>query len=206
MTNPGSSVCILALGSYEQHGPHLPPVADLEIAFEFAKRLTESGWVLLPPIPYGFSGEHMGIMGIGVHPCTLFNYLLDVVESALARCCVVVLVNGHGGNREVVTLVARYVNSRLNRVAVIPITVWDFVRVRDHAGPSEASVYSVLTGSHVESICGEGSPRLLSFVPTHLLSQSGVVGCGDPLGVEDVEKGVEAAKAFIRSVLEYFPC
>ena len=166
----------------------------------------EPGWALLPPIPYGFSVEHIGIMGIGAHPCTLINYLLDVVESALNMCCAVVVVNGHGGNKEVVTLVARYVNSRLGRVAVIPITVWDFVRVGDHAGPGEASVYSTLTGRYVESTCGEGNPRLLSFIPAHLISRSGVIGCGDPLGVEDVERGVEAAKAFIKSVLGYSQC
>jgi len=31
-------VCIIPVGSFEQHGPHLPPTVDAEIAQHVAKR------------------------------------------------------------------------------------------------------------------------------------------------------------------------
>jgi len=161
-------------------------------------------WVILPPITYGYSHEHAGISSVTVHPCTFLNYLLDVIRSALRNCCAVVVVNGHGGNRELVMVAARLINSEMGSVSVIPITVWDFIRVKDHAGPSEASVYTTLTSINVDAECGEGDPRLMGFIPTNLLSRSGVVGCGEPLERDRVIRGVEEAKKFVATILKNY--
>ena len=52
-------VAILPIGSTEQHGPHLPTGTDHIIGWEIAKKVAENtGSMLLPMIPIGFSEDH----------------------------------------------------------------------------------------------------------------------------------------------------
>jgi creatinine amidohydrolase len=105
-------LALVPIGSCEQHGPHMTLDADLAIADGFARRLAaELGdhAVLCPAVPYGLSEHHMAFAGtLTLRADTLLAVVRDVVDS-LARWDVrrVLLVNGHGGNIDVLRLAAR---------------------------------------------------------------------------------------------------
>jgi len=96
-------ILAVALGSTEQHGPHLPLDTDTRIAVALTTRLATArdDVVVAPPFAYGSSGEHNGFPGtlsIGQHALELV--VVELVRSADDFDGGVVLVNGHGGNVE----------------------------------------------------------------------------------------------------------
>jgi creatinine amidohydrolase len=100
----GSSGCdtaILGIGSCEQHSSHLPVETDFffaqRVSREVAERLEA---VLLNPLPYSTSLEHLGFAGtVTLSPDTLRSTIWDIAESVLRwGIRYLVLLNGHGGN------------------------------------------------------------------------------------------------------------
>jgi creatinine amidohydrolase len=95
-------VAVLALGSVEQHGPHIALGRDcygaLQIAQEVA-RCTDS--VVVHPCWPGISEHHMGFCGtITLEVETLACIIRDVVYSLFRHGVTkAMLVNNHGGNR-----------------------------------------------------------------------------------------------------------
>jgi creatinine amidohydrolase len=96
-----SKAAVLPIGSFEQHGGHLPLVTDTVIASIIARRLAEAyGLVWLPPVTMSCSHEHEGFAGtVSITASTLIAVVEDV-RASLARAGIdrLVLVNGHGGN------------------------------------------------------------------------------------------------------------
>lgn len=116
-------LAIVPVGSTEQHGPHLSVATDSRIAEEFATRLAgELGneAVLCPLFPYGLSEHHERFSGtVSLSPTTYVEVFVDLVSSLSEQGFEkVIIVNGHGGNMEALTLVARRARSELGvRVA-----------------------------------------------------------------------------------------
>ncbi|MFZ4517265.1 MAG: mycofactocin biosynthesis peptidyl-dipeptidase MftE [Microthrixaceae bacterium] len=112
---PGGSVLVVPLGSCEQHGPHLPLDTDTRVAMACAAGLAEAEdrLVVAPAVTIGASGEHAGFPGtLSIGTAALVEVLVEIVRSALPPPGAelprpfrgVVIVNGHGGNVEAVTL------------------------------------------------------------------------------------------------------
>lgn len=106
------SVAVLPVGSIEQHGLHAPLGTDLFIAEGLAH--TAEGLehvLLLPSIPVGVAEYHRHFAGsLWVRPETLKQYVGEVVESlAYHGLTKFIIVNGHGGNREPLKEMARYI-------------------------------------------------------------------------------------------------
>ena len=98
----GYNKAILAVGSTEYHGEHLPYGTDTlvseHIAMEVAKR--SKGMLMLPPIPYGMSAHYSNFpIAISLSTETLMRVLREVFDSlrkhGLNR---LIIVNGHDGN------------------------------------------------------------------------------------------------------------
>ncbi|HZR83789.1 MAG TPA: creatininase family protein [Candidatus Binatia bacterium] len=96
------ATAVLALGSTEQHGPHLPLATDTWIATELARRLCRrvAGAIALPTLALGCASEHLGFPGtLSVAEPTLVAILADLAASlerhGVARLFV---FTAHGGN------------------------------------------------------------------------------------------------------------
>lgn len=102
-----SAALLLPLGSTEQHGPHLPIDTDtcivMAIADAAAGLLVADGIDVLvaPALAYGASGEHRGFAGtLSIGQGALESVVVELARSAGDDYALLVVVNGHGGNRE----------------------------------------------------------------------------------------------------------
>lgn len=108
-------VAVQPVGAVEQHGPHLPTGTDGMIANAFTKRLIERFQkenypaLFLPLMPYGKSNEHMRYPGtVTFSAKTYMKVLMDIGRScARAGFKKLVFLSTHGGNREVLDVMAR---------------------------------------------------------------------------------------------------
>jgi mycofactocin precursor peptide peptidase len=98
----GRYLLVVPLGSYEQHGPHLPLDTDTQIAEALAGRAAELPYaVVAPALAYGASGEHAGFPGtLSVGTKALETLLVELVRSARQGAAGVAFVSAHGGNAE----------------------------------------------------------------------------------------------------------
>jgi creatinine amidohydrolase len=97
-------IALLPVGSWEQHGGHLPLATDAIIAATIANRIASRyGLLELPPVTIACSHEHEGVPErpgtVSISAMTLAA-IVDDVYSSLARSGIhrLILVNAHGGN------------------------------------------------------------------------------------------------------------
>lgn len=108
------SLLVFPVGATEQHGPHLPVATDhfsVEyIAREAARAAAERIPVIVAPtLPFGSSHHHLpfgGTMSLSteVYYRTVFDLCESLVGGGFQR---IFILNGHGGNHELIQLVAR---------------------------------------------------------------------------------------------------
>ncbi len=156
-------VMLQPLGAIEQHGPHLPLVVDAAVSAgvlgKALERLpAEIPAYSLPPLYYGKSNEHRGFPGtICLSATTLMALLMEVGESIYqAGFRKFALVNAHGGQPQVLEIVARDLRDRHPDFMVFPLFVWraphiarELVAEREwelgiHAGDGETSLMLAL--------------------------------------------------------------
>ncbi|TQM10069.1 creatinine amidohydrolase [Pseudonocardia kunmingensis] len=108
------AIAVLPVGSQEQHSAHLPMGTDTLLAEAVVDaavaRLRDGGpeLVRLPALPFGHSPHHLFAAAVSLSPATLQAVLADVLDS-LVRSGFrrALLVNGHGGNDEIVRLAVK---------------------------------------------------------------------------------------------------
>ncbi|CUR46220.1 creatininase family protein [Alloalcanivorax xenomutans] len=212
LPDKANTVIVLPIGAIEQHGPHLPICTDTAIATEVSGKalaaLPESVPAFaLPPVWCGKSNEHIQFSGTVILKAdTLLRVLWDIGESVYRMGFrKLVLVNGHGGQPQVVEIVARDLRAEYPDFCLFPVFTWgvpnragEFLSEREkaegiHAGRAETSLMLALAPDHVHLdravgeypcphhhglLTPEGRFRFAWL--THDLSASGVVG--DPEG------------------------
>jgi creatinine amidohydrolase/Fe(II)-dependent formamide hydrolase-like protein len=225
---------VVPIGSVEQHGPHLPVFTDSciaeGIAHGAAGELGEAGpdvWIL-PTITYGRSGEHLGYPGtFSVSTETLLAVCRDLGRSAAASGFRrLVFVNAHGGNSDLLGVVARDIRAETD-LLVFPISLVRFA-VPDglepdasfsmHGGFAETSVMLALDESMVNmeraAVGGRSAQRLFDqpeaaiyqgILPatwlTRDLSVNGVIG--DPRGAS-LDTGKQIVDAWCRELARLY--
>jgi len=113
------ALVVLPVGAVEQHGDHLPVMTDSligEATLTMALEKLEGDpqvW-LIPPLSYGKSDEHLGIPGtISLSAATLSAVIMEIAESlAASGFRRLLLFNTHGGNADLLNVVARDVRIR----------------------------------------------------------------------------------------------
>lgn len=123
------AVAVVPTGSLEQHGPHLPVGTDSLLAEAVVREgveiANENGTpaVAFPAIWTGFSPHHVPLGAtVSLSKETLVALLDDVCSSLLEMGFDrVLLVNGHGGNRPAVSLVAGDIGTRQHEADVAEI-------------------------------------------------------------------------------------
>jgi len=98
----GFDKAVLAVGSTECHGDHLPFGTDTLVAEYLADAVAErvEGVLLLPPLPFGMSVHYaMFPVAISLSTETLMRVLREVFESLLSHGLLrLLIINGHDGN------------------------------------------------------------------------------------------------------------
>lgn len=128
-------VAVLPIGSFEQHGDHLPLSTDTVVACLIAERLVETyDLFLLPPITISCSHEHEGFPGTVSISAGILISVIDDIRASLARSGItkLVLINGHGGNY-VLANIAQQANVHGRHIVLYPGRD-DWHAARDHAG------------------------------------------------------------------------
>lgn len=147
-------VAVLPVGSFEQHGSHLPLATDTIVAGAIARSVAAAyDLLLLPPVTIGCSHEHAGWAGtVSIRSSTLAAIITDVAES-LRHSGVdqLVVVNAHGGNY-VLSNVTQEANTQSRRMALYPGRE-DWERARTQAG--------LASNSHDDMHAGEIETSLL---------------------------------------------
>ncbi len=119
------TVAVLPLGAIEQHGPHLPLSTDAVIAEEMATRALEKlpddmPALLMPTLAVGKSNEHLAYPGtLTLSAKTLMDQWFEVAEGVhRAGLAKILFVNAHGGQPQVMEIVARELRVRHGMLAV----------------------------------------------------------------------------------------
>lgn len=118
-------IAVLPLGAHEQHGPHLPFETDALIAEGLVERIIPQlpqnlPVTFLPVEPVGYSIEHMDVTGtktLGFGEAV--ERWLDTAENLHALGIrKFVMLNAHGGNSPLLTIVATEARVRFGMLAV----------------------------------------------------------------------------------------
>lgn len=204
-----NTMIIQPIGAIEQHGPHLPLIVDAAIATavvgQALRKLDATiPAYALPTLYYGKSNEHWQFPGtVTLTAQTLMAVLTEMAQSIYqAGFRKLVFINGHGGQPQVLEIVARDLRQQYPDLMVFPMFVWgaphnaaevvgeDEYERGIHAGDVETSVMlslmpeQVQMGKAVQEFPGDfGRESLLSLegkLPMAWmmsdLSLSGVVG------------------------------
>lgn len=155
------AIAVLPLGAHEQHGPHLPFETDTLIAAGIVEHLK----LALPPAlpvqflpvePVGYSVEHMDVAGTKTLSFDeAVHRWLGIAEQQHRRGIrKFVMLNAHGGNSPLMTIVATEARVRFDMLAVatswtrfgIPQTVVapEDKAIDIHGGDIETSVMLAL--------------------------------------------------------------
>lgn len=130
------TVAILPVAAVEQHGPHLPVGTDAMIAAGILSQAMplvpqDLPVLVLPTMAVGKSNEHQDFPGtLTLSAETLGRMLTEVGESVTrAGLRKLMLFNSHGGQPQVLDIVAQDLRARLG-MAVVVVNVW---RLMDRA-------------------------------------------------------------------------
>ena len=210
-------VAILPLGATEQHGHHLPLGVDIMLAEGLARLVAgETGTLLLPAVPFGYSWVWRDIPGtVSVQQHNVETIIKDVAHS-VSRYGIelLVLINGHEANSSSMKYAARELQDEL----AMPVIYFFYPGLTEvmaehcdsetwhgmvHVCEFETSLMLAMYPEHVQmenavpdypekpSLYGKSSVSLGD------LSQSGVYG--DPTKATK-EKGQLMLDAFVKTI------
>ncbi len=164
---PSRWIAVLPIAAVEQHGPHLPLGVDSFIAHAYLVRARE---LLSPELPatflpvqaIGYSNEHTAFAGtLSVSAETLLRTLGEIgVSVHRAGVRKLLIVNSHGGNAEVMSIIARDLRVRLGLLAVT--TSWHQLGYPERLFPEDEQLHGIHAGEIETSIMLASRPELVA--------------------------------------------
>jgi len=187
---PQRPTVLVPLGSFEQHGPHLPLDTDTALAVavahgaarELRQHLPGTNVLVAPPVVYAASGEHQSFPGtISIGNEVLRFMLVELVRSLALWSGRIVFVNAHGGNLGSLTQAVRQVVKEGRDVTWVPC---ETESVDAHAGHTETSLMLHLAPERVDMTLAEkgNTAPIADILPALIaggvsaVSSSGVLG------------------------------
>ena len=123
--DPVKTIAVLPIAAVEQHGPHLPVGTDTIINQSMMELLAERAPAeldirILPVQAVGKSNEHIWAKGTLSHKATNLIDAWTQIGLEVARAGVrkIIFVNSHGGNEEIMGIVARELRVQAGMLAV----------------------------------------------------------------------------------------
>jgi creatinine amidohydrolase len=123
--DPEATIAVIPLAAVEQHGPHLPVSTDFSIMAGMLETViphlpTALDIRILPIQAIGKSNEHVYAPGTLTLPAATLIEAWSELGASVARAGVrkIVFVNSHGGNEEIMGIVARELRVRHAALAV----------------------------------------------------------------------------------------
>ncbi|MDD0814647.1 creatininase family protein [Curvibacter sp. HBC28] len=189
-----NTVIVLPTGATEQHGPHLPCAVDTVIAAGVVGHALAALPASVPayamaPITYGKSEEHLNFPGtMTLSGETLLATMNEIGESVYrAGFRKLLIVNGHGGQPQVMEMAARELRLRHGDFIVVPSFTWrvphvagQYLSEREkklamHAGHAETALMLALAPDtvHMAHAVTNYPPEF----PSRLLSPDGRPAC-----------------------------
>lgn len=233
--DPEAVIALLPVAATEQHGPHLPLFTDSYIAEGIVDRMLELlpdelTVLVLPLLPIGASGEHSGFLGTLSHsPETLIAMWREVGASvADAGIRKLVILNSHGGQPQIVDIVAQELRLKRNMLVVkansfrfgVPDGLFTETELRHgaHAGGVETSLMlhlrpDLVRGEKAEDFeplsllldrdypwLGKQGPARFAWAAQDL-HESGAAG---DAGAADAERGQQILDHMARTLVALF--
>lgn len=123
--DPARAVAVLPVAALEQHGPHLPVGTDSLIAAGMMARVAagcpaDLDLIALPVQTVGKSNEHLWAPGTVTLDAASALAAWTAIGLSVARAGLrkVIIVNSHGGNTDLVSILARELRVRAGMLAV----------------------------------------------------------------------------------------
>lgn len=121
--DPETTVAVLPVAAVEQHGPHLPVGVDAfinEAVVSAAMALMPDSVLVLPTTQVGKSNEHLAYPGTLSHSAGVLTAMWTELGEAVHRAGLrkFVMLNSHGGQPQIMDIVARDLRVRLGMFAV----------------------------------------------------------------------------------------
>jgi len=212
----GFDKAVLAVGSTEYHGDHLPFGTDTLVAEHLAEAVAErvEGLLVLPPLPFGMSEHYASFpVAISLSTETLIRVLREVFDSLLGHGLTrLLIINGHDGNAAAIEASAREFRVEHPEMKIAVLEAWWQTGAEllpegtfevwgglGHAGEGETSMMLAVAPELVEMGRARG---VVPELPLHVqvkwrfqeLTPYGVTG--DPTKAT-AEKGVRMRNALV---------
>lgn len=183
----GERILILPLGSWEQHGPHLPLDTDSVIISHVIDEslahpsIGSHQFLCAPLLPITASDEHAGFAGgLSTGTEALVSAVVAICRSASEWSAGTIIANGHGGNFDAL----QHISSALTFEEILH-SVWSlpsYVNGDMHAGHTETSLMmhiapQLVRTEHIAEL--EPTQATVNDLRTkgvHGVSTSGVIG------------------------------
>jgi creatinine amidohydrolase len=213
---------ILAVGSTEYHGLHLPYGTDTivseHLAIEVATKV--KGMLVLPSIPYGMSAHYSSFpIAISIKTKTLMQILREIFDSLRKQGLLrLLIINGHDGNIPAIEAItneyrAEYPEFRIAVLSswwvtagkLVPKNTFEVWGGLGHGGEGETSMLLKIAPNLVDMSKAKG---IVPKLPSHIdlkwifdeLTPYGVTG--DPTKATK-EKGNLMNQALIKLLIEF---
>ncbi|MDO7785761.1 creatininase family protein [Desulforamulus aquiferis] len=213
---------IIGIGSFENHGSHMPFGTDALISNILAEKVAErvEGLLVLPPVNYGFSSHYNNfpfVVSLSAETITtvIKEILLEVIRNGISK---IIILNGHDGNIAPIEIAARTVKVMHPEVVIASLNDWwvaagklvppDTFKVWNglgHAGEGETSMGLALFPDLIEMEYARG---VVPTLPEHVevkwcfneLTNTGATG--DP-SVATADKGKLMEQAVIDVLVSF---
>jgi creatinine amidohydrolase len=185
--DPERVIAVLPTAAIEQHGPHLPTGTDMMIMDGMLERLRDRlpadlDIRILPIQAVGKSNEHVHAPGTLTLPAELALQTWREIGLSVARAGVrkIVLVNSHGGNLDLVSILSRELRVRAGMLAVK--TQWMSFGVPDGVFDDRERAFGIHGGDIETSLMLHFRPDLVDMDKAMEFTSSAEGAAISPIG------------------------